>query len=323
MTPAVAGGLLLALSSAFALNWGLLTQHGVASSLPALALRRPLRSLRLLFGSIRWVVGFAVGLGGWALYIVALRLAPLSLVQAVSAGGIGLLAVLVERRSGESLPRRERLGVAAAVAGLLLLGISLAGGSAGGRHAPWSLVAAWVACSLGVAAVAVGPLAARLAAGAGLGVAAGVLYAGGDVATKAAVAGGASLAFVAAVLLCHGLAFVALQLGFQRGGALATAGVSTLLTNAIPIVAGATVFRESLPSGGLGVLRVVAFGAVVLGAAILARPAARRDVAGVKGRLSVQRGAGSNRPRRARGARAGRSARRVRSSTPSPPRIRP
>jgi hypothetical protein len=272
LSPAVAGGLLLALSSAIALNWGFLAQHGVASSLPALALRRPLRSLRLLFGSVRWLVGFAAGLGGWALYIVALRLAPLSLVQAVSAGGIGLLAFLVERTTGESLARRERLGVATAVVGLLLLGISLAGGSAGGHHAAWPLVAAWVGGSLAVAAVAVGPLAARLTAGAGFGVAAGVLYAGGDVATKAAVAGGASLAFVAAVLVCHGLAFVALQLGFQRGGALATAGVSSLLTNALPIVAGLTIFGESLPSGALGLLRVFAFGAVVVGAAALARP---------------------------------------------------
>jgi hypothetical protein len=188
-----------------------------------------------------------------------------------------VLAILVERTTGVPLARRERLGVAAAVAGLVLLGISLAGGSATGHHAAWPLVAAWVGGSLAVAAVAVGPLAARLTAGAGFGVAAGVLYAGGDVATKAAVVGGASLVFAAAVLGSHGLAFVALQLGFQRGSALATAGVSTLLTNALPIVAGMTIFGESLPSGALGALRVVAFAAVVMGAAMLARPGGDRS----------------------------------------------
>src|SRR5207253_10145295 len=51
-----------------------------------------------------------------------------------------------------------------------------------------------------------------LAPGAGLGAAAGVLYAAGDVGTKAAVAGGGRLAFVPVLLVCHGLAFVALQL---------------------------------------------------------------------------------------------------------------
>jgi len=77
---------------------------------------------------------------------------------------------------------------------------------------------------------------------------------------------------VAAMLLCHGLAFVALQLGFQRGGALATAGVATLLTNALPIAAGTVVLGEPVPSGAYGAVRIVAFAAVTIGAILLARP---------------------------------------------------
>ena len=99
MTAALAGGLLLALASAAALNWGYFVQHGVASALPPLTLRRPLASLRLLFGNLRWLVGFFVGIGGWVLYVAALALAPLSLVQAASAGGIGLLALLASRHA--------------------------------------------------------------------------------------------------------------------------------------------------------------------------------------------------------------------------------
>jgi hypothetical protein len=170
------------------------------------------------------------------------------------------------------LSSRERGGVCLAVAGLVLLGASLAGGSSDGRHASAGAVGAWVAVSALCAALAAGPAAVRLAGGAGLGLAAGSLYAAGDVATKAAVAGGAALLFVIAVLACHGLAFVSLQLAFQRGGALATAGVATLLTNALPIAAGMAVFGERLPSGEPGALRVVAFAAVVGGAAALAAP---------------------------------------------------
>jgi len=48
--------------------------------------------------------------------------------------------------------------------------------------------------------------------------------------------------------------------------------VATLLTNALPIAAGPVLFAEPLPSGALGVLRVLAFAAVVAGAALLARP---------------------------------------------------
>ena len=74
------------------------------------------------------------------------------------------------------------------------------------------------------------------------------------------------------MLAAHGLAFVCLQLGFQRGSALATAGVATLLTNALPIAAGIALFHERLPGGALGGLRALAFAAVVVGAAALAKP---------------------------------------------------
>jgi hypothetical protein len=260
------GGLALGLASACALNWGYFVQHGVATSLPRLSLRGPLASLRLLFGNLRWLVGFVVGIGGWVLYVAALALAPLSLVQAVSAGGIGVLALLVGRAR---LGKHERRGVAVSIAGLALLGASLAGQTNQGRAA-WGAVALWVGASAVAAALAAGPLAGLLAGGAGLGVAAGVLYAAGDVATKAAVPGGARLAFVPVLLACHGLAFVALQLGFQRGGVLATAGMATLLTNALPIAAGTTLFGEGL--GAQPLLRALAFTCTVAGATLLARP---------------------------------------------------
>ena len=157
--------------------------------------------------------------------------------------------------------------------GLLLLGLSLTGGESLGRHGSAFAVGLWLAVSLGAAAVCAGPASSRLVGGAGFGLAAGLLYAAGDVATKAAVGGGTAVLFTAAVLACHGLAFVALQLGFQRGSALATAGVSTLGMNALPIAAGTLVFGESVPGGGSGALRLLAFAAVVAGASLLARSA--------------------------------------------------
>jgi hypothetical protein len=263
----IALGLALAIASAAAINGGYYVQHGAATRLPRLTVRRPLRSLALLFRNVPWVAGFFAGIGGWVLYVVALKLAPLSIVQAASAGGIALLALLVGR-----LSRRELGGVVVSVAGLVLLGLSLIHTTAPSGRGAWTSVALWIAISLAAAAFAAGPLASVLAGGAGLGIAAGVLYAAGDVGTKAAVSGGARLAFVPALLACHGLAFVALQLGFQRGSALATAGLATLWTNALPIAAGALLFAESLPAGARGVARIAAFVCVVVGAVVLARP---------------------------------------------------
>jgi drug/metabolite transporter (DMT)-like permease len=266
----IAVALLLALASAAALNWSYLVQHGEAAAMPPLSVRRPIRSLRLLFTNLRWLAGFVVGVTGWVLYVAALALAPLSLVQAVAAGGIGLLALFVWRLGGVELTRREWLGVGIAVAGLALLALSLGGGHDKGLHGSWIAIAAWLACSAALAVLAT--VAPGLAPGAGLGAAAGLFYAAGDIGTKAAVGGGWRLAFVPVLLACHGFAFVCLQLGFQRGSALATAGVATLLTNAVPIAAGVVLFHEHLPGGVLGVARVLAFGAVVAGAAALARP---------------------------------------------------
>jgi hypothetical protein len=279
MTAALFGGLALALASAGALNWGYFAQHQAAVRLPRLSLRRPIRSLVVLFVDRRWLVGFLVGIGGWVFYVAALKLAPLSLVQATSAGGIGLLALLAWRATETRPQAGELAGVGVALAGLVLLGASLAGQHGSGRQAAVESVVLWLVLSAGAA----GTLALvgnRTAAA--LGAAAGLLYAAGDVATKAAVGGGARFAFVPALLACHGLAFVALQLGFQRGTALATAGVATLLTNALPIVAGAALFHEGLPDGALGALRVLAFVCVVAGAAGLARaePAAVPDALG-------------------------------------------
>jgi drug/metabolite transporter (DMT)-like permease len=271
----LAGGLVLALLSAFALNWGFFRQHDAASGLPPLSLRSPLRSLRSLFTNLSWLTGFLVGIAGWAFYVAALALAPLSLVQATSAGGIGILAVLV-RRHGVRVARSHWLAVGAAVGGLALLGLSLTGGARMAAQASPAAVAAALAACGAVAAVAAlrGPWMSRAAA---LGVAAGVLYGAGDIATKAATFGGGWLVLVPVVLAAHGLAFVALQFGFQRGGALPTAGTATLLTNALPILAGITLFHERVPGGALGGLRVVAFALVVAGAALLSAPLEEGD----------------------------------------------
>lgn len=276
MTAALGGSLVLAVGSSIALNWAYFAQHERASRLPPLALRHPVRSLRSLFADRRWLLGFVVGIGGWVLYVLALRLGPLSLVQAASAGGIGVLALLV-RRGGTSLAGREPVGVAVAIGGLVLLGVSLAGHQPhrlGAGHGSSVAVAAWIAGTGVAAAVFAGPLARRLRGGAGLGIAAGLCYAAGDVGTKAAVGGGASLLFAPFVFAAHGLGFVALQLGFQRGGALATAGLATVFTNAVPIAAGMVVFGDGIPAGPLGVARVAAFACVTAGAALLAQPGA-------------------------------------------------
>lgn len=270
MSAQVVLALVLTLASACALNWGYLREHDAASKLPPLSVRRPLRSLRLLIGSRAWLNGFFWETLGFGLYVTALAFAPLALVQAVAAGGIGVLALLVARVSRTGLDPRERLGVAVSVGGLALLGISLAGGSEHGGAGSLPLIALWLGASAGAAALAVTSGATVLRGGAAFGVAAGILFAAGDVGTKAAISGGDHLAVAPALVGFYASGTIVLQMGFQRGRALTTAGIATLGTNAIPIAAAMTLFAEPLPDGPLGVVRLLSFAAVVAGAAALA-----------------------------------------------------
>ena len=69
-------GLILALVTAAAFNWSWVAQHSITSKLPKLSVRHPWRSYGILFGHRRWLFAFMVGIVGWGLYILALKLAP-------------------------------------------------------------------------------------------------------------------------------------------------------------------------------------------------------------------------------------------------------
>jgi hypothetical protein len=263
--------LVITLVSAIALNWGYLREHEAAGTLPALSIRRPLRTARLLLANRRWLTGFAAETAGWGLFVLALALAPLALVQAVSAGGIGILAALVSRFRLTRLTPRERLGVGLSVAGLGLLGVSLTGGVDEGSEASWLALGLWLAASVVIAGLIVGAGRASVRGGPAFGAATGVMFGAGDVATKATVGG--DIALAPAVIASYGAGTLLLQMGFQRGGALVTAGLATLFTNAIPIAAGMTIFHEPLPGGAFGVIRAVAFITVIVSAIVLARKA--------------------------------------------------
>jgi len=269
----IALALVLTIVSACALDLGYLLQHDVAARLPPLSLRRPIASVRSLLVEPRWLIGSGIQVGGFVLYVLALALAPLALVQAAAAGGIGILAIMVSRITHVALTTRERVGAAVSVLGLVLLGVSLLSSHGEGRGATYVWVAVWLGASAAGAFLCIRLLARPIGQAPAWGIASGILFAAGDVATKMAVSGGLeNVAFLVCLIVFYGAGTAVLQAAFQRGGALTTAGLSTLLTNALPIAAGMVLFHEPLPSGLIGAVRVTAFAAVVAGAVLLAVP---------------------------------------------------
>jgi len=263
-------GLCLALVSAITVNWAYAREHDAAAELPPLSFRHWRESLRELLGARKWVRAFAVETVGFLLYIAALRLAPLALVQAVSASGIAALAVFASHGNVHRLSSRERAAVFLAVAGLVLLGFSLTGEAQKDVAPHWFWVFVWLASCAAGALIAVrvlpfGKPAARY------GLAAGLLFAIGDISAKLVGLGGAWLAAIVSLLVGYGLGTSTLQGAFQRGGALTAAGIATLTTNAVPMAAGFALFDEQLPPGRRGVLQVAAFASVVVSATLLGR----------------------------------------------------
>ena len=115
-------GLVFAVLTAVATNLAFLWKHRGAVAAPAVNVRRPIRSAAELFRSKWWAIGWAVAVVGWVFHVGALALAPLSLAQAVIAGGFVVLAVLAERMFGFELQRRQWGGIALVAVGLAFLG---------------------------------------------------------------------------------------------------------------------------------------------------------------------------------------------------------
>jgi hypothetical protein len=263
-------GLTLAFISALAVNWAYAREHDAAAAMPRFSPRQPLRFLSLLLGNHAWLIAFATETAGWLIYVAALRLAPISLVQAICASGIGMLAFASAQGHPTRLARHEQLAVAVAFAGLLLLALSLVD-THQTDHAPnWTTAALWLGASTTVA-LTLAKARIGLARGPALGLAAGLLFAGGDISAKLVVYGGVWLAAMSALIVCYALGTSILQGAFQHADALTGAGLATLATNAVPIAAGFVVFGEQLPNGTKGTLQTAAFASLVASAAILAR----------------------------------------------------
>jgi hypothetical protein len=269
-------GLSLALVSAVAVNWAYTREHAAARSLPPLTAARPFAAAGILLRSRAWLVGFGAETGGWLVYIAALRLAPLALVQAVGAGGIAVLALLQSRGHPSRLARREQLGAGAAVVGLVLVAASLVR-TEPSDHVPAPAAAiVWLGACVG-ASIVFSAARLRLDSAATLGLGAGMLFAVGDISAKLVVFGGGWLLALAPLVVAYALGSIELQAAFQHGGALTAAGLATLATTAVPIVAGVVLFEQTTGGPGQRVLELVAFGLMVAAATLLSRPPANDE----------------------------------------------
>ena len=271
-------GLILALGCAAFSGVAMLCKHRGAVAAPDVAMRSPLRSAAALFRSKWWAIGFGLATLGWGLHVAALSMAPLSLVQAVIAGGLALLAVPARRWFGLSVGTRDLIGLGLCAGGLSFLALTAGHGKDGGTFTGATMLA-FEGGTLALAGVLLFASAHRRLVSRGwilLAVAAGSSIGVSDVAIKAlAVTVPASpLALLSpwtALAIVGGIGgFLALARGLQLGEPVAVIVAFSASATLAAITGGIVVFGDPLGSDALDVVaRCLAFVAVIAAAALL------------------------------------------------------
>ena len=279
---AVGVGLACALLSALGTNLAFLFKQRGAVAAPDVDMHHPLRSAVDLFRSKWWSIGWAVAAVAFGLHAAALTLAPISIGQAVLAGGLVFLAVLAERFFGFELGRRQWIGIIVVAASLSLL--TLTGGGGGQAHSEYSLTGMIafeaVALCLGVLLI-YSHLVEHIRAQPGvlLGVAAGFGFGISDVAIKGLSgdldSGGLGLLSTWSVVIVTAAvaSFYASARSLQIGEAVTVIAVTSVAANLSTILAGFAVFRDRLGSDPLEVgVRIAAFVLILVGTALIPAP---------------------------------------------------
>ena len=274
-------GIALALASAIGANIAFLCKYRGANDAPAVRFSHPWASAAALFRARWWAIGFAIATAAWGLHVAAIAIAPLSLVQAVTAGGLALLAIPAQLWFGIRMRRREWAGLGLSALGLAGLALTADASAVHSSYSIGGLVA------FEAALIAVGG-ALLLSASRGhesehsgvlLAVSAGLLVGVSNVAIKAlsATVPGDILSLVSpwtATAAAAGLvAFFALARGLQLGNAIQVIALSSIAANVTAIVGGVLVFGDSLGADVPGAIaRSLALAAVVAAAAIIPAP---------------------------------------------------
>jgi multidrug transporter EmrE-like cation transporter len=279
---AVGLGLICALLSALGTSLAFLLKHKGAVAAPDVDVRHPLRSAVDLFRSKWWSIGWGVAVAAFALHVAALTLAPISVGQAVLAGGLVFLAVLAERFFGFELGRRQWVGIGLVAVSLTLL--TLTGGGGGRAHSDYSLagmiVFEGIAVGVGVILV-LSHLIERIAVQRGvlLGLAAGLGFGISDVAIKALSGDldsgpiGLLSPWSVVIVTAAVFSFYASARSLQIGDGVAVIAVTSVAANLSTILAGLAVFGDRLGNDAFVIgVRLAAFAMILVGAALIPAP---------------------------------------------------
>lgn len=261
-------GILLTLAAAACFECSYVLQALEVRAVPEMA-RASVSGLRRLAVRPVWLLSIALSVAGFGLQVLALRHAPLSLVQPLLATGLLGLLAFSATVLGEPVGRREVGAVVAIVAGVTL--VALADPQRGEDAAPqlaFFLVAAALALAAASAFVLRRPGATGLL---GAAIAADALATLAAAQAARALPGALPTAAWCALAAAGGVAAVAAESAvLQRRGAARVAPIVLAGQVAVPVALAPLVIGERWGSGGL---LVCGLALVIAGSALLASSA--------------------------------------------------
>ncbi len=268
---------IIALVAAVLLNLAIYLQKRAVDTLPQVKMRLSWALIKAFITNKAWMSAQIVNVSGFALYTVALDMAPVSVVEPLIASGVVLLAYLAMKNLGEKPRRIDLFAMGLSGLGVALLGVSLAEGLPGDSLHDPALV--WIFAGAAVLLAVFVPLSLRgnkAREAAGLGVSVGLFFGIAAVFQRLLLI---QLGhnwwqfsiFLTACVLSYLPAFIILQAALQRGMAVIVAPVYNGLMEFVPIVMGMVALNESFPDSSLlTACRIIAFVLILAGTVILA-----------------------------------------------------
>ncbi|HET9895259.1 MAG TPA: DMT family transporter [Streptosporangiaceae bacterium] len=305
MTAGPGLGIVVAALATISYNVGLIFEKRALGRLPAIDARHAAGLLRTVLLDPAWLIGFAMMACGFSLQVIALMLAPVSVVQPVLGSGVVILVALSRTVLRERLRPLEFGCVVAVAVAIAAIALSATGSAGEVGHHGNGLIIALVALPVCLGALAVGGSALRSAPhgrhrlpaiGVSYGLAAGLLYGvatlwlkslSGAVFSHSGGFSGLVLAVLGSpypylTVACSAVALLIFQTGLQRCRVSIVGPVSNITGSVFFLVAGTWLFGERLPSNAAGlILRLGGIIAAGVAVVVLARQPASTDSAGV------------------------------------------
>ncbi len=257
--------ILIALIGTCSLNIGFLLQKSEASDLPSIKGQKILETMTLVLKCRKWLFGTLLTSTGWILFLIAISLAPLSVIAPLNNAGVLVLVLFAILYLNEKLSLYEWIGLAAIILGVILIPIFSYTDTLETPTFDTSLVL-MITFLIIICLSILGILQNKLApakSGAFLGFASGITGGLGAVATKVlslVYNDVFSLIFVFSwFLIFQLLSFLTLQTAFQRERATVVVPLFNSFSTLLPVLFGVLAFYETIPIGQMiGIFLIVA-----------------------------------------------------------------